>query len=544
MRATMMAFPMTIQMIMRHGARNHGDSEVVTFNGADFQAARYRDIAERAARLAAGLRAHGITANDRVGTFCWNHQQHLEAYLGVPALGAVLHTLNIRLFPDQVAYIADHAEDRALIIDSILLPQISEILPRLTQVRLLIIVGENPPALPGFTGLTIGYEALLAAHPPLQDWPDLDEQSAAVVCYTSGTTGAPKGVVYSHKTIFVHSLASMAADSFAISCRDRILLLPAMFHSNAWGLPFSGWFAGSRFIMPAQHLKPAHIRRMVEAERPTFTAAVPTILNDLLLAHETSPIDMSSFRVIVSGGSAVSPALIEKVRQSWGVPILQGWGMTETSPLCVLSHPPAGIPAEQETYWRSKSGRPVAGVEVRIVDDQERPLPHDGKTLGQLQLRGPWIAGGYHNQEGADVLSPAGWLRTGDIGTIDERNYVQVTDRSKDVIKSGGEWISSVEIENHLARHPSIHEAAVIAIPDPRWEERPLALVVPRPAATLSFTALRSHLAQEVAKFWVPEYWATVESLPRTSVGKIDKLALRKAVGEGKISYHRHDGAN
>ncbi|UVO49718.1 long-chain-fatty-acid--CoA ligase [Sphingomonas sp. SUN019] len=540
MQPTMMAFPMTTQMILRHGARLHGRAEIVSFDGSGFSRASYAAVADRAARLAAALAALGVRANDRVATYCWNHQPHFEAYLAVPAMGAVLHTLNVRLSADQIGYIARHAEDRVLIADASLIGQIAHILGSIPSLEAVILVGEMVD-LPDFAGRVICYDALLGDQAPLVDWPDIQENSAAVACYTSGTTGDPKGVVYSHRSIFAHSLASMGVDTFAISQSDRILLLPPMFHANAWGLPFSGWFAGSTFILPGPHLQPGKVRRMIKAERPTFVSTVPTILNDLLREHATAPIGMECFRVIVSGGSAVSPALIERVRETWNIPVVQGWGMTETSPLCVLSHPPLGTPTEQELDWRAKSGRPVPGVEVRIVDDDGERLPEDGSAVGALELRGPWIARGYHARESADVLSPDGWLRTGDVGTIDPLGYVQITDRVKDIIKSGGEWVSSVDIENRLASLPEVAEVAVIAVPDPRWEERPLALIVATTPDSLHPAALRGRLMTTMPKFCVPEYWAEVSSLPRTSVGKIDKRALRAAVADGTIRYVREE---
>lgn len=540
MQPTMMAFPMTTQMILRHGMRLHGHAEIVSFDGTVFARATYAQVADRAARLAAALATAGVGANDRVATYCWNHQAHFEAYLAVPAMGAVLHTLNVRLAADQISYIARHADDRVLIVDTSLVGQISHVLAEIPSLELVVLVGELVE-LPGFNGRIVTYDKLLKDQAPLVDWPEIDENSAAVACYTSGTTGDPKGVVYSHRSIFAHSLGSMGVDTFAISQADRILLLPPMFHANAWGLPFSGWFAGSTFILPGPHLQPSKVRQMIEAERPTFVSTVPTILNDLLREHAVLPIDMSSFRVIISGGSAVSPALIERVRGIWDVPVVQGWGMTETSPLCVLSHPPLGTLPDAEVEWRAKSGRPVPGVEVRIVDDDGRRLPEDGLAVGALELRGPWIARGYHAQASADVLSADGWLCTGDVGTIDRLGYVQITDRVKDVIKSGGEWVSSVGIENALAALPEVAEAAVIGIPDPRWEERPLALIVATAAGNCNPAALRGRLMLAMPKFCVPEYWAEVESLPRTSVGKIDKRALRVAVASGAIRYVRED---
>lgn len=533
MRATMMHMPITTQLILRHGANIHAGSTVSTFDGEQFADMPFAQIADRAARLAAALQEIGIRPGERVATLCWNHNAHLEAYLAVPSMGAVLHTLNLRLFADQLGFIMNDAADAALIVDTSLLGQLESVLPKVTSLRHLILVGPAPADIP-FGGEIHAYETLLSSHSPLEQWPELDEMAAAAACYTSGTTGNPKGVVYSHRTIFLHTLASLGADTFAISQADRILLLPPMFHANAWGLPFSAWFAGADLLMPGPHLQPPKVRTMIEHKHPTFTATVPTLVGDLLREHRQQPLDLSSFRTIVVGGSAVSPTLIDEVRDTWGVPVLQGWGMTETSPLCALSIPPRGTPASEETHWRASSGRPVPGVEVRSVDEQGNICPRNGVSVGALELRGPWIAGGYHGVSDMGVLSPDGWLRTGDVGTIDAQGYVRITDREKDLIKSGGEWISSIELENLLQAHPGVDEAAVVPFPDPRWDERPLAIVVfsgpPVPTADL-----RSHLAGHVAKFWLPEYWASVAALPRTGVGKVDKKMLRDQVASGRV---------
>jgi fatty-acyl-CoA synthase len=538
MDATMMRYPLTTQMIFRRGERLFPSSVIATFDGETVRATPYGEVAQRSRRLASALLSLGLETGDRVGSFCWNNQAHLEAYLAVPALGAVLHTINVRLFAEQIDYIITHAADRVLLVDAALLPILSPILPGLDLVRDLIIIGTPTEPITGFQGRVHDYDALLASHAPLVDWPAVDENSAAVMCYTSGTTGHPKGVVYSHRSIFLHSLGSMGVDAFAISNQDRILMLPPMFHANAWGTPFSGWFAGSDLVLPGPHLQPDKIARAIALTRPSFTAAVPTILNDLLQLHAQAALDLSCFRVIVSGGSAVSPALIERIHAAWGVDVVQGWGMTETSPICVLSFPPRDATAEQALQWRAKSGRPVAGMEVRIVDDHGVALAEDGKTIGALQLRGPWVAAGYYHQTAEESpLTEDGWLRTGDAGTIDPQGYVQITDRTKDLIKSGGEWISSVDLEHIIGRFPGVAEVAVIAIPDPRWEERPLAVIATLDGMRLDFAALREFLAKQIAKFMVPEYWATVTSLPKTSVGKIDKKKLRQEVEAGVLAY-------
>ncbi len=532
MLATMMHMPMTVQMIMHHGRTVFPDSRVGTFDGNNISYKRYADIADDATRLANALAALGIKPGERVGTFSWNNTAHIEGYLAIPSMGAIMHTVNIRLSPEHIAYIINHAEDRAILLDATLAELFEPVLPLLESVEHIIAIGGDVD----FTGFNChNYEKLLADQPTEYDWPELDETSAAAVCYTSGTTGNPKGVVYSHRTTFVHSMASRATDTFGISEHDRILLLPPMFHANAWGLPYSGWFSGSDFIMPGPHLQLDGIETMIRAAQPTFTAMVPTILGDLLRAPPEKGLDMTSFRMLVCGGSAVAPAMIDAAREQWGVPVLQGWGMTETSPLCALSHPPRDPGEQGETYWRAKSGRPVAGVQVRVVDDDGNPLPHDGETVGELQLRGPWITGGYHHAESPDSISADGWLRTGDVGHIDERHYVQLTDRTKDVIKSGGEWISSVDLENTLLAHPDVVEAAVIATDDERWQERPLAVVVPA-REDLAPDELRAFLGDKVAKFWIPEYWCFVPEIGKTSVGKIDKKRLRADNERGALS--------
>jgi fatty-acyl-CoA synthase len=540
MLTTMMDFPLSTQMILRHGRRIHAASKVGTSDEQGFQFTTFEEIASRVDKLASALKALGVSHNTRVATYCWNHQRHLECYLTVPSLGAVLHTLNIRLFPEQIVGIMNHAQDSVLIIDGSLLSQIANVLDKVPTLSDVIVIGDCPDLQPIGALRIHRYDTLVEHSPPIETWPELDEKQAAVVCYTSGTTGAPKGVVYSHRSIFLHTLATLGRDTFGISQSDRILLLPSMFHANAWGLPFSAWLAGADLLLPGPYLKASDIRRAIASERPTFTALVPTLINDLLLVDVDTPIDMSSFRVLVSGGSAVSTTLIRKVRERWGIPVLQGWGMTETSPMCCLSIPPRASTPEEEPIWRAKSGRPVPGMEVRIVGDSGKVLPNDGHTIGELQLRGPWVTGSYHNNPSPESFTTDGWLRTGDVGFIDSSGYVQITDRTKDVIKSGGEWISSLELENRLAAHPCVAEVGVIGIPDARWEERPLVFVVTDPKqAPASAKALRDFLVPLVARFAVPENFAFIDALPKTSVGKIDKVALRQMYSSGKVEITR-----
>lgn len=537
MRATMMDHPLSTQMIFTRGERLFGDSRVVGFDGRDTSSVGFRVVAERARRLASALLTLGLERGGVLGTYCWNTQPHLEAYLAVPAMGRVLHTLNVRLPEAHLNHVIVHADDRVILVDATLLDALSPVLARAPNVAHVIVNGACPERIEGFAGTLHSYDALIAAHPPIGQFPAVQESEAAVACYTSGTTGLPKGVVYSHRSVYLHSLASMATDCFGISNHDRLLMVPPMFHANAWGMPFSGWLAGSDLILPGSFLQPSHLARLIAAERPTLMAAVPTILNDLLQAHAVQPIDLSCFRTIVSGGSAVSSTLIDRVKASWGVDMIQGWGMTETSPMCVLSSPPRDATPEEEAFWRAKSGRPVPGMDIRIVDDDDRPLPEDGSATGHLQLRGPWVAAGYWREDAAtSPLTPDGWLRTGDVGRIDARGYVQLTDRAKDLIKSGGEWISSVELEHAIAALPGVAEVSVIAIPDPRWEERPLAVVVPHNDAPIDPVALRTGLLGTFARYMIPDYWATITSLPRTSVGKIDKKMIRKQFDGGELS--------
>lgn len=522
MESTMMHMPMTVQMIMEHGRRVFPDSTVSTFDGSSTIRTSYADVASNASKLATVLKNLGVEPGDVVGTFSWNNIAHMEAYMAIPSMGAIMHTVNLRLSCEHIAYVINHAADKVLILDGSLAELFRPVLPLLETVQTLLVIG----AMPSYSDMDCqSYDALVNGAEETTIWPDIDETSAAAVCYTSGTTGNPKGVVYSHRTTFVHSMASRAVDTFGIEESDRILLLPPMFHANAWGFPYSGWFSGSDFILPGPHLQVESILAMVASERPTITATVPTILSDLL-RYDASDLDMTSFRMLVCGGSAVAPAMIDAAREKWGVPVLQGWGMTETSPLCTLSHPPRGSKGGDETKWRAKSGRPVSGVEVRVVDDSGKVLTHDGESVGELQLRGPWVTGGYHNNESADSFSADGWLRTGDVGHIDERYYVQLTDRTKDIIKSGGEWISSVDLENILLAHPDVREVGVIATADERWQERPLAIVT-RESNSVSAKDLRQYLQGKVAGFWVPEYWSFIDTIPKTSVGKLDKRMLR-----------------
>ena len=518
---------LTTNLLLRHGLAVHRDSLVVTDDGAGpARSATFAEVGARAARLAGALRRLGVRPGDRVATLAWNHQAHFEAYLAVPGMGAVLHTLNLRLFPDQLGWIVNHAEDKVLLVDASLAPILGK-LGDLPSVERVIVIDDE-------------YEGLLASEEPAFDWPEVDEGAAATMCYTSGTTGNPKGVVYSHRSTVLHALAQCGADAFAISQRDRILLVVPMFHANAWGLPYAGWMAGSRFVLPGPALRPDHLAALIRHHRVTFAEGVPTIWNDMLAHTEAYGVDFSSLRMILSGGSAVPRSLIAAYRDRFGVPLVQAWGMTETGPLAAIAFPPVDVEAggEAELDYRARSGRIIAGVEVRAVDESGAEVPRDGVAVGELEARGPWVTGAYYREPAPERFHD-GWLRTGDVGSIDERGFIQLTDRMKDVIKSGGEWISSVELETRLMAHPGVFEAAVIAVPDDRWFERPLACVVRRPGAAagpeVGPAGLSAFLAGQVAKWWLPERWAFVEEIPKTSVGKFDKKELRARHAAGLL---------
>ena len=524
MKSTMQDAPLLISGIIRHGEYVYADKKVFTVTPDGVEEATFFQISKRAEQLAAALTNLGVGPGDRVATFMWNNQAHMEAYFAVPSMGAVLHTLNIRLFPEQLAYIINHAEDQVIIVDASLVPLLARVRDQIPTVRTIIINGEEAT---GVLGETLDYESVVSAERPGFVWPELDERDAAIMCYTSGTTGNPKGVVYSHRSTWLHSMASTTANSVGLCERDRCLLIVPMFHVNAWGTIYTAFFAGVELIMPQMFLQCAPIIKMVRELRPTISLGVPTIWNDVLRVAETTPeTDLSSLRAILAGGSAVPRFMIETFRDRFGLDMIQGWGMTETSPLAAVSIPPAGTPPEHQVDYRVKSGRVVAGVEMRITNDDGTVLARDGKTVGEFEIRGPWITGSYFGVEDPEKFRD-GWLRTGDIGTLDAEGFMVVSDRTKDVIKSGGEWISSVELEATMMAHPAVFEAAVIAVPDDRWQERPLCCVVLRPEATATAEELKAFLAERVARWWLPERWTFIDTVPKTSVGKFDKKVLR-----------------
>jgi fatty-acyl-CoA synthase len=528
MDSTMQDVPLTITAIMRHACDLHGDRTVTTATGDGYRHTTVKEVGQQAARLANALRGMGISGDQRVATFMWNNAEHLVAYMAVPSMGAVLHTLNIRLSPEQIAFIANEAEDQVVIADVSLVAQLAAVLPQLETVHTVIVVGDGDVSALSESGKTVvRYEDVLAGQSPEFDWPDVDEKSAAAMCYTSGTTGNPKGVVYSHRSSYLHAMMTNTANGVSLAFADKVLPVVPMFHANAWGMPYGALMAGADIVMTDRFLDSKSLIDLIETQRPTVAAAVPTIWNDVLHCLESAPgRDISSLRLVTCGGSAVPTAMMKAFQKEHDVTILQAWGMTETSPLATIARP---LPdADGDQYWaqRATQGRAVCGVEARIVDDEGNPLPHDGKAVGEVQVRGPWITAAYYRNRDESKFAD-GWLHTGDVGRIDTRGFVTLTDRAKDVIKSGGEWISSVELENHLMGHPAVSEAAVVAVPDERWQERPLAVVVVSEGADVCAKDLKKFLGDKVVKWWLPERWAFIDEVPLTSVGKFDKKTIR-----------------
>lgn len=537
-------FELTLQHVMRRMRTMNSGVEVVTMLDAEGSVARttYGEVVRRADRLANALQAIGIRPGDRVATFAWNNQQHLEAYLAVPCMGAVLHTLNIRLSDEQLAYVINHAQDRVIIVDDSLLPQLERILPAIDVVEQFIVIGGTGSAvrLPG----AVDYEELLAGQPDGFDYPAIEGTAAASLCYTSGTTGNPKGVLYGHRSTVLHAMAECLTDTLDVRSTDRVLPVVPMFHANAWGLPYTCGMLGAALVMPNRFLQADPLVKLISAEAVTFAAAVPTIWSDVLRRTALEPEALASLRRVACGGAAVPLSLMQRFEEAFGVPLVQGFGMTETSPLVAIAEAPAGASGAEYWRYRAKTGRITPLVEARIVDPDGRELPWDGEQSGELELAGPWIASGYYldEQTGEDKFHH-GWLRTGDVATIDTLGYIQITDRTKDVIKSGGEWISSIEMENALMSHPSVLEAAVIAKPDERWTERPLPCVVLNSGDLITPEALNAHLQSQFAKWQLPDEYAYVTEVPKTSVGKFDKKQLRKQLAEGRLAGRRAVGA-
>jgi acyl-CoA synthetase (AMP-forming)/AMP-acid ligase II len=532
MYGLMMDYPLTINTIFRRAEALFGPREIVSRRpDRSIHRYTYADFAARTRRLASALGALGLRPGDRVATLGWNHGAHLEAYFGIPLAGGVLHTLNLRLHADELAYIVNHAEDRAVLVDECLLPLWSQVQPKV-QVATTIVLGatQDPPR------GSLDYEALVAAAPPIPDAPDPDERTAAAMCYTTGTTGYPKGVLYTHRAIFLHTLGLALDHCMGICERDTMLPVVPMFHANAWGMPFAAALTGAKMVMPGPHLDPASLVDLFTSERVTVTGGVPTIWMAVLQYLDANPgrFDLSSLRAMFVGGSAVPQALIEAYEQRYGLSIVHAWGMTEMAPLGTVAQLPpslaksaADVSDADRFRYRAKQGRPAPLVEIRARDENGL-VAWDGQTMGELEVRGPWVASAYYNRpDSSDRFTDDGWFKTGDIVTIDPDGTIQIQDRAKDLIKSGGEWISSVALECALMGHPSVAEAAVIPVAHEKWSERPIAAVVLKPGAAASAAELRSFLAPQFPKFWLPDAFEFIDAIPRTSAGKFKKTELR-----------------
>ncbi|AQT73293.1 MULTISPECIES: long-chain fatty acid--CoA ligase [Streptomyces] len=543
MLSTMQDVPLLVTRILRHGMTIHGKSQVTTWTGeAEPHRRSFAEIGLRATRLAGALRDElGVQQDERVATLMWNNAEHVEAYFAIPSMGAVLHTLNLRLPPEQLVFIVNHAADRVVLANGTLLPLLAPLLPHLPTIEHVVVSGiGDRSALDGLNVRVHEYEELLEGRSDSYDWPELDERQAAAMCYTSGTTGDPKGVVYSHRSLYLHSMQVNMAESMGLTDKDTTLVVVPQFHVNAWGLPHATFMTGINMLMPDRFLQPAPLAEMIEREKPSHAAAVPTIWQGLLAEVTANPRDLSSMKQVTIGGAACPPSLMEAY-DKLGVRVCHAWGMTETSPLGTMAHPPAGLSAEEEWPYRITQGRFPAGVEARLVGPAGDLLPWDGKSAGELEVRGNWIANAYYGGASGEPFQPEdkfsadGWLKTGDVGVISPDGYLTLTDRAKDVIKSGGEWISSVELENALMAHPEVAEAAVVAVPDEKWGERPLATVVLKDGATVDYAGLREFLSKSIAKWQLPERWTIIDAVPKTSVGKFDKKVIRQQYAEGAL---------
>jgi fatty-acyl-CoA synthase len=538
MQGLMQDYPLTLPPVLDRMERLYPDKTIVTATATGRERTTYGEWVERSRRVGGMLDALGVPPDGRVGTFAWNTARHLELYWAAPCSGRILHTLNIRLFAEQLTYIVNHAEDDVIFIDRSLLGALWPLVDTFPTVRHLIVMDDGAPTEIPDDPRIRHYEELLADARPVRFRID-DERQAAAMCYTSGTTGHPKGVVYSHRSTYLHALCALSnSGGFGLSERDRVMPVVPMFHANAWGLAQSPLFAGAELVLPGPNMAPEKLADLLEQERVTITAGVPTIWMGVLPQLEGR--DLSALRIVLCGGSAVPKALSEAYKAAIGRPILHAWGMTETGPLGSINTLPSaydGLSEDEKADLRARQGVPPVGVEARIVEPGSTDeLPWDDKATGELQVRGPWVAAGYYRDEGrSDAFTEDGWLRTGDVGAIDPRGSIRLVDRTKDLVKSGGEWISSVELENHLMSHPAVAEAAVIGVPHPQWQERPLATVVLKPGASATKEELIEFLRPRVAKWWLPDDVVFIDEVPKTSVGKFSKKDLRDRFADYRL---------
>ena len=539
----MMQMPLMISSLIVHAARHFGDTEIVSKRAeGDVHRTDWSATERRSRQLAQALARLGCRAGDRVGTLAWNGYRHLETYYGTSGSQLVCHTINPRLFPEQIAWIVNDADDKVLLFDLTFLPLIEKLAPALKTVRHFVLMTDRAH-MPAQTGIPtlLCYEELVAAENGEYQWPEFDENTASSICYTSGTTGNPKGAVYSHRSTLLHAYASALPDSLGCSAKDVILPVVPMFHVNAWGLPYSVPLVGAKLVFPGPHLDGKSLYELFENEKVTFSAGVPTVWLGLITYAQQNKLKFSTFKRTVIGGSACPPAMMRTLENDFGVEVIHAWGMTEMSPIGTVSKLKSkhdALDPEARHKLLEKQGRVVCGVDMMILDDDEKPLPWDGKAPGNLVVRGPWIIDRYFQHSGSPLVTVEGrqWFPTGDVATIDEDGYMQITDRSKDVIKSGGEWISSIDLENIAMAHPAVHEAAVIACKHPKWDERPLLIVVKKPNADLSAAEMLGFFEGRIAKWQIPDDVVFVTEIPHTATGKIQKLRLRDQFKDHKLT--------
>ena len=539
-----MPYPLTLSTMLQRNRLLFGGKEIVTRDFSGIHRYTYADYNVRVAKLAGALKRLGVRPGERVATFGWNSHRHLEAYFAVPCMGAVLHTLNIRLFEDQFSFIVNHAEDAVMLVDEDLLPAVEAlaVAGRFPTVRAYVVMSDKKAVPPTRLSPVYPYEALLDAETGEYDWPPaIDENSMAALCYTTATTGNPKGAPYTHRGIYLHALAICAADVLGIREDDTVMPVVPMFHVNAWGIPFAATWMGAKQVFPGSRPDPKALLSLIRDEKVTITAGVPTVWMGVLQLLEREKYDVSSLKAIVCGGSAAPKSLIEKVEKEFGVPFVHAYGMTETYPIVLVSRPKSymkDLPGDELYAYKAKQGTLVAGLEMRVVAEDGSEVPHDGKSMGELRLRGPWIIEGYYREpERTKEAVKDGWLCTGDVVTVDAEGYVQIQDRMRDLIKSGGEWISTIDLENTIMSHPAVAEAAVIGVPSEKWTERPMACVVLKPefAGKVEGKEILAFLATRVAKWWIPDEVAFVDAIPKTSVGKFAKRFLRDRFREKRF---------
>ncbi|HTS55727.1 MAG TPA: 3-(methylthio)propionyl-CoA ligase [Burkholderiales bacterium] len=538
MHGLMMNAPLLISSLIRHAERYHGDTEIVSrLVEGGLHRYNYAEAHRRARQLANALLSQGVRTADRVGTLAWNGFRHFETYYAVSGIGAVCHTINPRLFPEQIAYIINHADDQYVFVDLTFVPLVEKLAEQCTQVKGWVVMTDKPRMPRTKLPNALCYEELVNTHSDRYDWPSFDENTASSLCYTSGTTGNPKGVLYSHRSTLLHAYAACLPDALNLSARDVVMPVVPMFHVNAWGLPYSCALAGAKLVFPGAGMDGASLHELLEREKVTVSAGVPTIWLGLLNHVKQNRLKFTTFSRTVIGGSACPPAMIQTFEEEFRVRVLHAWGMTEMSPLgtvCTLKAKQLELPAQERHAIQNKQGRPIFGVEMKIVDDTGAELPRDGKAFGDLLVRGPWICSQYFKGEGGDPLRD-GWFPTGDVATLDPDGFMQITDRSKDVIKSGGEWISSIDLENTAMAHPAVAEAAVVGVRHPKWDERPLLLVVRKQGAQLTREDMLAFFEGRVAKWWMPDDVVFLDALPHTATGKLLKTKLRDDFKDHKL---------